>query len=421
MPNKGKDQAPMNRLALRIAGLAALLTAGALQLVAADTPPDAQADRDWHLYQKAVDAAPPKPYREMYPLEREQWAEKCALQLRALGLTFIETHPADPRRWNIVVAFSPDSPRFVTKWGFPDPGGGVATPVIDKEAAAAWKVKVGELNAALAKANDVPADVLDRFATREAMKRFSAALDAHGNGEPVDLASLRAALVDFATKHPSASGGKRLMESYAQLIEEDGLTNLLAELTPFVDSPSSSIAAAARAKVAFCDVASRPLDIAVTTIDDRSIDLKQLRGKVVLLAFWATWSKPSVTELLNVRSVYQVYHKKGFEVLGICLDDARFVPTETPGQNAARLEVTRKRLTRFLLLRKMLWPEYLDGKGWSNDIALKCAVTSIPAMFLLDQEGLIVTTTAHGEDLERGVRRLLSPGRQPASARQKAP
>ena len=406
----------MNRSILRITALAVFLAAVALRLIAADTPPDAQADKDWQVYERAVSTTPAKPYSEMYPLDREQWSEKRALQLRALGLAFIESHPTDPRRWKIVLDFSPDSPRFVKKWGFPDPGGVLATTVIDKAAAVAWKIKVAELNTALAKADDVPGDVRDRFATREAMKQFSAALDSRDKGEPVDLASLRATLVNFAAKNPSASGGRGLLEFYADLIEERGLTNLLAELTPFVDSPSSSIAAGAKAKVAFCELAKNPIDLAFTALDGSPVDLRRLRGKVVLLDFWATWYKPSVAELLNVRSVYQAYHRRGFEVVGIALEDAHFMPNDTPEQRAAKLAATRKRLTRFLMLRRMLWPQYLDGKGWSNDIAVRYAITSIPGMFLLDQDGRVVTTTARGEDLERGVRQLLRSGRPGASA-----
>lgn len=407
----------MNRFILRITALAVLFAAVALHLIAADTPPAPQADRDWQVYQKAVSDAPAKPYGEMYPLEREQWSEQRALQLRALGLAFIENHPADPRRWSIVVDFSPDSPRFVKKWGFPDPGGVPATPKIDQAAAAAWRIKVAELNTALAKANDVPVEARDRFATREATKQFSAALDSQGKGEPVDLAPLRATLADFATRNPGAPGGRRLLDSYADLIEDRGWTNLLAELTPFVDSPNSSIAAGAKAKVTFCDLARKPIDLAFTALDDSPIDLKQLRGKVVLLDFWATWHKPSVAELLNIRRVYQAYHRKGFEVVGIALEDSHFMPNDTPEQHAAKLAATRKRLTRFLVLRRMLWPQYLDGKGWGNDIAAKYAVTSIPGMFLLDQDGRIVTTTARGEELERGVTQLLRSGRPGTSTR----
>jgi hypothetical protein len=55
----------------------------------------------------------------------------------------------------------------------------------------------------------------------------------------------------------------------------------------------------------------------------------------------------------------------------------------------------------------MPWPQYFDGKHWKNDISTGFEIKSIPAMFLLDQDGKIVTTSARGERLETEVRRLL--------------
>lgn len=55
----------------------------------------------------------------------------------------------------------------------------------------------------------------------------------------------------------------------------------------------------------------------------------------------------------------------------------------------------------------MPWPQYFDGKFWQNDLAKAYEVSSIPAMFLLDQEGRVVSTEARGEKLEAEIRRLL--------------
>jgi len=115
-----------------------------------------------------------------------------------------------------------------------------------------------------------------------------------------------------------------------------------------------------------------------------------------------------VAELPNVQKAYQDYHKPGFEVVGISLEDAEFQPKATPAQNAAKLALARKGLAKFIAKRTMPWPQYCDGKGWKNELATKYAIYSIPAMFLVDQEGRIVTTAAHGEELDRAARRLLT-------------
>lgn len=92
-------------------------------------------------------------------LEQFDWVEKQALRMRELGLDFIEKHPNDPRRWRIVNDFSPFYPRFVKDWGPLNDKGTPIKPVFDEAAAAAWKAKVTELQAAMQTAVDLPDDV----------------------------------------------------------------------------------------------------------------------------------------------------------------------------------------------------------------------------------------------------------------------
>ena len=103
----------------------------------------------------------------------------------------------------------------------------------------------------------------------------------------------------------------------------------------------------------------------------------------------------------------RAYDDRGFEVVGISLENARLVPKDTPAQTAAKLEKAKKVLTDFTAANDMPWPQYFDGKWWKNDISPQYALNGIPAMFLLDQNGLLVSTDARGEKLEQDVKRLL--------------
>src|SRR6204780_1062417 len=65
---------------------------------------------------------------------------------------------------------------------------------------------------------------------------------------------------------------------------------------------------------------SKPLDLKYTAVDGTKVDLATMRGKVVLVDFWATWCPPCRGEVPNVVAAYKKYHDKGFNIVGISLD-----------------------------------------------------------------------------------------------------
>ena len=98
---------------------------------------------------------------------------------------------------------------------------------------------------------------------------------------------------------------------------------------------------------------------------------------------------------------------QGFEVIGISLENAKLAPSDTPEQVAAKLDVAKKVLTDFTAANAMPWPQQFDGKFWKNEFSTRYGIEGIPAMFLIDQAGKIVTTNARGPKLEAEVKRLL--------------
>lgn len=149
-----------------------------------------------------------------------------------------------------------------------------------------------------------------------------------------------------------------------------------------VESKIKSIKAAA-------DLKTKPLDLKFTAVDGREVDLSKMQGKVVLIDFWATWCGPCVAELPNVLKAYKELHPKGFEIIGISLDSDK-----------AKLE-------SFVKERGMEWPQYFDGKSWKNEISSQYGINSIPAMWLVNKKGMVVSTNARG-GLEEKVAKLLA-------------
>lgn len=133
----------------------------------------------------------------------------------------------------------------------------------------------------------------------------------------------------------------------------------------------------------------QPLDLKFTTFDGRELDLASLRGKVVVVDFWATWCRPCMSEVPRLVALYHQYHDRGVEIVGISFDDS-----------ASDLKAGLAR-------HGMTWPQYFDGGGWDNKIGDKFAITSIPTMWVLDRSGRVITTRARVDSLERYLQPLL--------------
>lgn len=124
--------------------------------------------------------------------------------------------------------------------------------------------------------------------------------------------------------------------------------------------------------------------------DGKMLKLSDLRGKVVILDFWASWCGPCRRESPNVRRIYSTYHDKGLEVFSVSLD-----------RDGAAWK-------KAIVDDQLVWPNHVsDLKQWQSEAAAIYGVRSIPAIFVLDRDGRIVAKDVRGQELERVVKQLL--------------
>jgi thiol-disulfide isomerase/thioredoxin len=112
--------------------------------------------------------------------------------------------------------------------------------------------------------------------------------------------------------------------------------------------------------------------------------LSASKGKVVVLDFWATWCGPCVAEMPNMKQLYAKYHDKGVEFIGVSLDQ----PKEDGGLDA---------LKKYVKENEIAWPQYYQGNYWESEFSMSWGINSIPTMFLVDQDGKLVSVEARGK------------------------
>ena len=126
-------------------------------------------------------------------------------------------------------------------------------------------------------------------------------------------------------------------------------------------------------------------DFSATDLDGKPISIEQYRGKVVLLDFRATWSGACLEDTPNVKKIYDAYKDKGFDIIGISLDN------------------DEKRLRDHLKKHEIPWRQVYSGKRWDSPIAQQYGIRNVPSGWLIDRDGTLISQQASGVLLEHLV------------------
>lgn len=260
--------------------------------------------------------------------------------LAAAFRKFIESYPTDPRRWDAELTLHPIHFFQAQRQG---------QRAQAQEAISALQALGHNANA--------PSSV--RGTARLIALQFAA------EQPGPSVAELRAWLVDYPDHILNAQArlllGLRLQD-----------TDPAAALEAFQQVSTSQdkrLAAVARINADRLMLFSEPIALKLTTLDGTALDLATLRGKVVLIDFWATWCGPCVAEMPALAELYEKHHAAGLEIIGISQDRDR-----------ATLE-------KFVQAKELKWLQVHEVPDSADSTAKRYGVTSYPTKWLVDRAG----------------------------------
>jgi thiol-disulfide isomerase/thioredoxin len=206
---------------------------------------------------------------------------------------------------------------------------------------------------------------------------------------PLDLSGVD----EYIKLVPKDSRGATLLQLAANRTNDDKAKTAMEDRI-LRDFPDTTFALKIQGIRHQGDRVGKPFDLDfIDAVGGSMVSVKKLKGKVVVLDFWATWCGPCVAEMPEMKKLYAKYHDQGVEFIGVSLD----VPEGQGGLSS---------LKKFVKEKGIAWPQYYPGNGWESEFTVACGINEIPAIFVVDTDGKLYSNDAHGK-LDTMIPKLL--------------
>ncbi|ERJ57948.1 TlpA disulfide reductase family protein [Sphingobacterium paucimobilis] len=195
----------------------------------------------------------------------------------------------------------------------------------------------------------------------------------------------------FIKSHPDSYVSFDMVMSHLGMINPKTFEPLFNGLSERLRNTDQAKVAAEQLKLAkLLDIGQPAIDFSQETADGHKITLSSLKGKYVLVDFWASWCGPCRGENPHLVKAYDEFKNKNFEILGVSLDSKKDAWLKAIHDDG------------------LPWLHVSDLKGWKNEVATTYGVHAVPQNYLLDANGIIIAKNLRGEELIERLSELLN-------------